>query len=87
MMAQKLFLRTSINRLSQKHYFSEIMSNFEHEFGLDQIIFQITRQRQTNSLVDGQRHEESCLGLVFVDDVGRVHKKVLFSALKVITQQ
>jgi hypothetical protein len=65
----------NVNGLSQKHYFSEIMSNFESEFGLDQIIFQITRQRQTNSLKDGQRHEESCLDLVFVDDVGRVHEK------------
>jgi hypothetical protein len=44
-------------------------------------------QRQTNSLKDGQRHEESCLNLVFVDIVGRVQKKMLFSALKVITKQ
>ena len=59
----------NVNGLSQNHHFSEIMSNFESEFGLDQIIFQITRQRQTNSLKDGQRHEESCIDLVFVDDV------------------
>jgi hypothetical protein len=51
------------------------MSNFESEFGLDQIIFQITRQRQTNSIKAGPRHEESCLDLVFIDDVRRVLEK------------
>jgi hypothetical protein len=30
---------------------------------------------QTNSRKDRQRHEEFCLDLVFVDDVGRVHQK------------
>ena len=65
----------NVDALSQNHHFSEIMSNFESEFGLDQIIFQITRQRQTNSVTNGQKHEESCLDLVFIDDVGRVLEK------------
>ena len=34
----------NVDGLSQKHPFSEIMSNFESEFGLNQIIFHITRQ-------------------------------------------
>ena len=69
----------NVDGLSQNHHFSEIMSNFETEFGLDQIIFQVTRQRQTNSIKDGPKHEESCLDLVFIDDVGRVlEKDVIF---------
>ena len=65
----------NVDGLSKNHHFSEIMSNFESEFGLDQIIFQITRQRQTNSIKTGPKHEESCLDLVFIDDVRRVLEK------------
>ena len=76
----------NVDGLSQKHPFSEIMSNFESEFGLDQIVYQVMRHPQTNSVKDGQKHEESCLDLVFIGDAGRVLIKKLFSALKVITQ-
>jgi hypothetical protein len=48
---------------------NSILGDFSVKFESDQIIFQITRQKQTNSLKDGQMHEESCLDLVFVDDV------------------
>ena len=62
------------------------MSNFETEFGLDQIIFQVTRQRQTNSIKDGPKHEESCLDLVFIDDVGRVLEKDVIFCLVIFRQ-
>ena len=54
----------NVNRLSQNHHFSETMASFESEFGLDQIIFEITRQRQTNSVKDVPKQEESWLDLV-----------------------
>jgi hypothetical protein len=63
----------NFNVLSQNHHFSEFMSSFKSEFGLSNC--QITRQRQTYYLKAGQRYKESCLDLVFVDDVGRVQEK------------
>jgi hypothetical protein len=55
--------------------FLKLSQTLSLSLAYDQIIFQITRQRQTNSLKDGQRHKESCLDLVIVDGVGRVHEK------------
>jgi hypothetical protein len=41
---------------------------FASEFGLDQIIFEITRKQQIET-VKGTKHSEYCLDLVFTDDV------------------
>ena len=60
------------------HKYSDIMTCYESEFGLDQIIFEITRQRQIET-VKGTEHQESCLDLVFTDDIQRIlEKEVIF---------